>query len=197
MPTDARDVLRAAAILTGDRDYELLIEKPLRGPENVDAVIQRRLAVFLELTIPLQPSETLRSMNDSVRWQTGVWGLACLVHIHQVAMSYSEPSDGAPLLGARDLSMLKKLVAVTFAWLVVPATSAFDRTYPSNVDLSDLVTAFHVLLHKSDAAPAADTALPVSPLAHTDVAVLVMRVYLVDVLRILIRMAYGLSLIHI
>ena len=55
MPTDARDVLRAAAILTGDRDYELLIEKPLRGPENVDAVIQRRLAVFLELTIPLQP----------------------------------------------------------------------------------------------------------------------------------------------
>ena len=68
MPTDARDVLRAAAILTGDRDYELLIEKPLRGPENVDAVIQRRLAVFLELTIPLQPSETLRSMNDSVRW---------------------------------------------------------------------------------------------------------------------------------
>ena len=37
MPTDARDVLRAAAILTGDRDYELLIEKPLRGPENVDA----------------------------------------------------------------------------------------------------------------------------------------------------------------
>lgn len=191
MPTDARDVLRAAAILTGDRDYELLIEKPLRGPENVDAVIQRRLAVFLEHTIPLQPSETLRSMNDSVRWQTGVWGLACLVHIHQVAMSYSEPSDGAPLLGARDLSMLKKLVAVTFAWLVVPATSAFDRTYPSNVDLSDLVTAFHVLLHKSDAPPAADTALPVSPLAHTDVAVLVMRVYLVDVLRILIRMAYG------
>ena len=43
MPTDARDVLRAAAILTGDRDYELLIEKPLRGPETVS---------YTHLTLP-------------------------------------------------------------------------------------------------------------------------------------------------
>lgn len=189
MASNARDVLRAAAILTGDRDYELLIERPQRGSENVDAVVERRLAVFLEHNTNVHCSEALQTMNDSVRWQTGVWGLACLVHIHKVAETYRVPADGAPLLGSRDLSMLKKLVAVTFAWLIVPAILAFDKAYPSKIDLDDIVTAFHLILRRGE--QDMGSALPVSPMAHTDVAVLIVRVYLVDVLRVLVRMAYG------
>ena len=191
-------VLQAASILTGDRDIELGIRKLAKGSACVDHVLQRRLELFLDSGASLSPPEYLLSMRASVQWLTGVWAWTCALEIHRLAESHEAPTqkEAAPILGVRDLNMLKKLVTVSFAWLIIPAILAFDAAYPSPPCLDELVSAFRTLLHKNTSRSSSLTALPDSPMAHTDVAILVMRMYFVDVLRVLIRLAYGCSSAH-
>lgn len=132
-------------------------------------------------------------------------------------MSKDQGEHESALLGARDLAMIKKLLVAAFSWLVVPSVEVYDGTYrtlfPSDAcamsndtrireanideaawkraskDLAHISLALNGFFHGSE--NVSRTALPVSDVARTDVAVLVLRIYFVDVLRVLIRIAYG------
>ncbi|PKI85735.1 hypothetical protein MVES1_000271 [Malassezia vespertilionis] len=228
--------LQAAAILTGDRDAELTIERaqhtrgqPLenaRAHDSLAHTLQRRLDAFATthafsyahtelaargVCVPCDTTGT-----HALQRTTGWYALWCiemlhtsLLHTSTVAPDNPQP---APQLSTRNLAMLKQLISMCFAWLIVPLTDQYDTAYAemypamastsivelptqdtaerTMIDLAAVAHVFALLFHKGTH-DIAHSALPLSSTAQTDIAVLLQRVYLADVLRVLIRLAYG------
>lgn len=158
---------------------------------------------------------------EKVQRVTGWLSLACIDQLHVAAAQAIAPSAGTEqpaLFGARDLTTIKRLLTVAFAWLVIPAIESYDASYdvlyPSSAramsntqriheasdDDSSMEKASETLMRIAQVfcelfqrAPSAvsNTALPVSDVARTDIAVLVLRVYFVDVLRVFLRISFG------
>lgn len=199
--------LQAAAVLTGDRDKEYGIERARPGREAIAAPLQRRLEVWNSLAaalpaLPPKPALPGTSKVDEAQHLTGAHALACVVAVHEALVDAPRPADDAPLLGARDLALLKRLVALAFAWYVVPAIDAFDAeasasllqvhdngTSPALGVLQQVSQTLQSLL--TEASPSHASALPTTALARTDVATLVVRTYLSDLFRVWMRVAYA------
>ncbi|WFC94922.1 hypothetical protein MBRA1_001560 [Malassezia brasiliensis] len=237
---DVKAALDDAAILTGDRDATLHIERARRSREQImrgegkeagmqQVLVQRlhhfaQTETFRSVSRNLPLAQTNGYETELVRLQrnTGWLSLASLAQLHHLVVHAPTPaqqgSEPAALLGARDLGIVKQLLTASFAWLVVPLVEAYDAAYgvlfptlasrmpddariheveedetlwhSANMDLVRVARVFLALLQPGEPS-ASHTALPVSRVARTDVAVLVLRVYFVDVLRVLVRMSFG------
>ncbi|WFD32313.1 hypothetical protein MSPP1_003358 [Malassezia sp. CBS 17886] len=152
---------------------------------------------------------------------TGWAALQSIAAVHSALVSSAtlRPQSDAPLLGARDMAMLKQLVSVAFMWCVIPTVAQWDaaflvvhperldpdaagdamlsdadadeRAYAQATDALGQIAGVFAALFRTHGATSAASALPVSALAHTDVAVLTARVFLPDVVRVLLRAAYN------
>jgi len=147
----------------------------------------------------------------------GVWQVHAALRATEPAPAPERGTERAPLLGARDLAMLRRLVSVAFTWLVGPAVEEYDAAYvklhaeaapaaarfsDADADVRDDAQAAQALAHVAQtlerlfapqsaaAADGAGAALPLSAVATTDVAVLVLRLYLADILRVALRIAF-------
>lgn len=211
MPPGLATLLQGAATLTGDRDAEWKLTRPMSGagPASMATLLDARLSQFRAQALPIPCYTTEyaseKSPLERCERETGWNALACLLSLHQEAQrpTHTTTSD-APLFGVKDLAILKKLAAVCFAWLIVPLVDAYDQAYAhdgvAEIDddtawrgirdgLSNVVDALAACL--AEGPKQASTALPTADLARTDVAVILVRIYMVDILRVLLRVAYG------
>lgn len=198
-----RGVLRDAAILTGDRDAELSVDRAPRSTltaknqHAMDHVLRQRLNHAAHA--PSWSATAAATATDAnAQRRTGWCALVAARAVH-TAM----PADPkTPALGMRDLAMLQRLVAVCFAWLVVPVVDAYDAAYAQlyaptdSARISDVDEDERAWFAARDALDKVATTLVAllprgAPSAHMDVATLVGRVHLADVFRVLVRAAYG------
>lgn len=178
----------------------------------------RSVSHDLPLAHPDGKDTDLTQLQRNTGWLS-LAALAQLHHLVALApTSVPQGSEPAALLGARDLGIIRQLLTASFAWLVVPLVEEYDAAYgilyPSlaarvsddariheagedealwqsaNTGLVRVARVFLALLQPGDPS-ASHTALPVSRVARTDVAVLVLRIYFVDVLRVLVRVSFG------
>ncbi|WFC98906.1 hypothetical protein MYAM1_001639 [Malassezia yamatoensis] len=233
------DVLHAAAILAGDRDEELHIErakltreqiaKGLGQESSMKQVLEQRLNNFLDRQNDSCLSECIQDNHhtsqsktlEQVQRETGAFALACVLQVHKLvaeAPRSQGSSQNSALLGSRDLALLKKLLAMSFAWRVVPSIETFDKVYASmypnssneipasqrftdvndetqswNEAMTGIISLLEIFieLFRPSSNVLSSTALPVTKVAQTDVALLTIRIYSADVFRVLIRVAFG------
>ncbi|WFD43000.1 hypothetical protein MPSI1_001651 [Malassezia psittaci] len=233
------DVLHAAAILAGDRDAELHIERAKLTREQIATgvgresgmkqVLDQRLSRFLDRKNESCLSECIQDDDhrpqvktlEQVQHETGALALVCVLQVHKLvaeAPSSQSSSQKSALLGSRDLALLKKLLAMSFAWRVIPVIEDYDAAYGSMypnssheipasqrfTDAEDETRAWHeamtgiislldifIELFRPSSNVLSSTALPVTKVAQTDVALLTIRIYAADVFRVLIRVAFG------
>ena len=196
MPPSVREALATAAVLTGARDEELGIPRARRvlgkgvDQETLNAALRARLAHVPQLTNMETPS---------LERFSGASALACALRIHVALEAHDEP------IGARDGAVLNQLIAIAFTWLVAPAVLEFDAALAAvhpddsvnmhaqlrdaNADEASFRGAVALLI---DIASTLRRILANSPQQnHTQVTAIVLRIYLADVLKVLLRTAYA------
>lgn len=196
MPPSVRETLATAAVLTGARDEELGIPRARRvlgkgvDQASLDAALRARLAHVPQLT---------DMQTSSLERLSGATALACALSIHEALEAADEP------IGARDGAVLNQLIAIAFTWLVAPAVLEFDAALAAvhpddsvnmhgqlrdaSADEASFRDAVALLIH---IASTLRRILADSPQqSRTQVAAIVLRMYLADVLKVLLRTAYA------
>lgn len=184
-----RDAIASAAILTGARDDELGIEKARRvlGKGVDQEAINRVLRTRLELSkLPADAAD--------LEQKTGQAALSCIIALHD-ALSLSDDST----LGARDASVLSRVVAIAFQWHVSPVLAAYDSAYMKVHPDATSTTAAQIGDHDKETAALArsTTALCSTAVAlehllrlRSEVSSAILRIDLPDALRVLLRAAF-------
>ncbi|WFD34978.1 hypothetical protein MCUN1_001824 [Malassezia cuniculi] len=201
--SSVRDAVAHAAVLAGARDEELSIPKARRviGREvnrgallltdGLDAALRARLAHLPQA----QPDSVDAVSGEQLERMTGSAALECMMGVH-TALDTSKDAT----LGARDNAVLNRLLSVVANWLVTPSVtefdSAFSRLYADSAQHTLTETCdSDISAYDAAAASLKSTANAFERVlaSKNDLSSAIIRIYLADVLKVALRVAYALE----